>query len=151
MSLAQVLYFADTNSVEATWVDSEGNQVKCHSYADVQMDMLEADLGEDAAQYADLIAQVKAGIKPVEPAPPVKVEVVSMAQARKALVYSNIFDADVKAILDTLPEPAKSLALIDWEFSSVVHRDNTLVATVAQAKGLTENQVDYLFTLASTL
>ena len=44
-------------------------QAKCHSYADVQMDMLRADLGADAAAYADLIAEVEANIKPIPPAP----------------------------------------------------------------------------------
>lgn len=39
-------------------------QVKCHGYADVQMDMLEADLGDDAPDYADLIAAVRAAIVP---------------------------------------------------------------------------------------
>lgn len=38
--------------------------IKCHSYADVQMAMLHADLGGDAAQYADLIALVESNIKP---------------------------------------------------------------------------------------
>lgn len=38
--------------------------VRCHTYMDVQMDMLVADLGADAPKYADLIAKVKAGIKP---------------------------------------------------------------------------------------
>lgn len=44
-------------------------QVRCHSYSDRQMDMLRADLGADAAAYADLIAEVEANIKPIPPAP----------------------------------------------------------------------------------
>ena len=60
MILKQVIRYPDTNSVEATWVDEEGNNVRCHSYADVQMDMLRADLGEDVAEYAELIATVEA-------------------------------------------------------------------------------------------
>ena len=39
-------------------------QARCHSYADVQMDMLRADLGADAAAYADLIAEVEANTIP---------------------------------------------------------------------------------------
>lgn len=38
--------------------------VKCHSYHETQMDWLEADLGADLPAYADLIAQVRAGIVP---------------------------------------------------------------------------------------
>lgn len=79
MKLKSVTHFPDTNSVEVTWVevvtpestDAEGNvtpavehQVRCHSYAAVQMGMLEADLGTDLPAYADLIATVRAGILP---------------------------------------------------------------------------------------
>ena len=73
MSLAKVIHYPETNSVEATWVDAEGNPVRCHSYADVQMDMLREDLGDDAATYADLIALVEANIKP--PIPPTQEEI----------------------------------------------------------------------------
>lgn len=43
-------------------------QVKCHSYADVQMGLLEADLGVDLSAYVRLIAIVRAGIAPYVPA-----------------------------------------------------------------------------------
>jgi len=69
MPLAKAIHYPDTNSVEATWVDTEGVQIRCHSYADVQMDMLRADLGDDAATYADLIATVEANIQPAPPVP----------------------------------------------------------------------------------
>jgi len=71
MPLSKVIHYPDTNSVEATWVDAEGVQIRCHSYADVQMDMLIADLGEDAPAYADLIALVEASIQPLAPIPPI--------------------------------------------------------------------------------
>jgi hypothetical protein len=77
--LKQVIKYDNANVLEATWVNriahpqvgtpaSEDYQperveevvVRCHAYADVQMDDLEADLGDDAAQYADLIAEVRA-------------------------------------------------------------------------------------------
>jgi len=64
MPLAKVIHYPDTNSVEAIWVDENGVQTKCHSYADVQMDMLRADLGESLTEYVDLIALVEANISP---------------------------------------------------------------------------------------
>jgi hypothetical protein len=67
MNLKSIIHYPDTNSVEATWVDADGMQVRCQSYADVQMDMLTADLGADSSQHADLIATVRANIKPVVP------------------------------------------------------------------------------------
>ena len=68
MILKNIIHFADTNSVEATWVDENGIPVKCHSYADVQMDMLVQDLGDAAAEHAELIAQVEAA-RALRPAP----------------------------------------------------------------------------------
>jgi len=69
MILKQVTHYPETNSVEAAWTDSDGNPVRCHAYADVQMDMLRADLGDDAVTYADLIATVEANIQPAPPVP----------------------------------------------------------------------------------
>lgn len=63
MILKQVIYYPETNSVEASWE----YPFKCHSYSDVQMDMLRADLGDDAPQYESLIAEVLAGQQPPQP------------------------------------------------------------------------------------
>jgi hypothetical protein len=79
--LKQLIHDTKTNSVEATWVEvitlpqreispgifdtvrrTQEVQVRCHSYAAVQMDMLEADLGADLPSHAALIATVRAGI-----------------------------------------------------------------------------------------
>ena len=61
-------------------------QVRCHSYSDRQMDMLRADLGADAAAYADLIAEVEANIKPIPPAP-----VIPYTELRAA-AYPSVAD-----------------------------------------------------------
>jgi len=82
MPLAKVIHYPDTNSVEVTWVDAEGAQTRCHSYADVQMDVLRADLGDDAPAYADLIATVEAGVKP--PIPPTPAEINASINAQIA-------------------------------------------------------------------
>jgi len=81
-TLKQVIHYQDTNSVEATWVDSEGVVIKCHSYADVQMQMFKDDVfefGGDVAEYEELIALVESNIKPVEPEPVPVPQVVSKA------------------------------------------------------------------------
>lgn len=70
IALKQVIHYTDTNSVEATWVDGNGNVVRCHSYDDRQMDMLRADLGDDAPAYEELMALVEANQKPLPPPPP---------------------------------------------------------------------------------
>lgn len=95
ISLKHVIHYPDTNSIEATWVeiitpeqiipasiDAETGavipgqiipvvmqQVRCHSYDQTQMDMLVADLGDDAGQYAELIVTVRANQIPQVAAP----------------------------------------------------------------------------------
>ena len=146
MILKQVIHYPDTNSVEATWVDASGKQVKCHSYADVQMDALAADLGSDAAEYADLIATVTAGIKPYIAPPPVVPASLTMRQARLALLDAGLLDA-VQAGVSAMPQSAQ----IEWEFAATVDRASPLVSTLSAALGLDDAALDALFVSGATL
>jgi len=78
--------------------------------------------------------------------------VVTMAQARKALILDGIslsaVDAAIAAIEDATE---RQLAQIDWEYSTTVRRDSSLVASLSPVLGLTEQQKDNLFVLAATL
>lgn len=87
IKLKQVIRDTKTNSVEATREDADGVQVKCHSYADVQMDMFRADvlaLGGNIAEHEAMIAAVEAAIVP--PSPPtvdqIVADITSATQAR---------------------------------------------------------------------
>ena len=72
ISLISVIHDVKTNAVEATWVDADGVQVKCQSYADVQMAMFSADVqafgGDltafdgDIAEFDSLIALVQSAV-----------------------------------------------------------------------------------------
>jgi len=78
--LKQVIHYTDTNSVEATWTQDDV-VIKCHSYADVQMQMLRDDakeLGTPLDEYKVLITFVIANIKP---APEVKINRIPVIQA----------------------------------------------------------------------
>ena len=68
MILKQLTRYTNAPALEATWVDENDVVIKRHAYSNGQMDMLRADLGADAAQYEDLIAEVEATYVP--PAPP---------------------------------------------------------------------------------
>lgn len=83
---------------------------------------------------------------------------VTMRQARQALLLSGMLgataeavDAAVKARIGALSEPVRSLALIEWEYSTEVHRDRPLVTTLGQALGMTSAQMDALFVQARSL
>lgn len=91
--MINVIHYPDTNSVEVTWADDAGKQTRCHSYADVQMDMLEADLGSDAAGHAALIATVRANIvPPAPPIPPTVAQQLAQLDADNALTQRNLRD-----------------------------------------------------------
>lgn len=71
---------------------------------------------------------------------------VTMRQARLALLQSGLL-GQVNAAVNAADEATK----ITWEFSSEVHRDHPFVATLTAALGLTEAQLDNIFTLAASL
>ena len=88
-------------------------------------------------------------VKPVPPTPGPP-SVVDMAQARKALIALGKI-ASVQALFNSLPEPQKTYALIDFEYKGDVHRTHPLVQNVKTALGWTEADLDTLFLTASTL
>ena len=75
---------------------------------------------------------------------------VTMRQGRLALLAAGKL-AMVAAAIATLPEPQKSAALIEWNYSNELQRNNAFVATLGGALGLTEAQVDQLFIAAAAL
>lgn len=81
------------------------------------------------------------------PPPPVVPAEVTMRQARLALLAIGKLD-DVEALIAGLPEPQKSAALIEWEYSNTVKRDNAFVLTLGPALGV---DLDQLFIDAALL
>lgn len=74
---------------------------------------------------------------------------VSMRQARLALHAAGILP-QVNAAIDAMPEPQKTAAKITWDFAQTVDRDFGMVPELATALGLTELQIDNLFTMAAS-
>ena len=79
MILKQLTRYTNADALEATWVDENDVVIKRHAYSNGQMDMLRADLGADAAQYEDMIAEVAATYVP--PAPPSLEEQIAVFDA----------------------------------------------------------------------
>lgn len=75
---------------------------------------------------------------------------VKMAQARIALHRAGLLP-QVEAALESLPEPARTEAKIQWEFEPEVVRGSTLVQGLMPALGLSETQVDDLFRAAAQI
>lgn len=82
--------------------------------------------------------------------PPAIPEVVTMRQARLALLQSGLL-AQVNTAIANMSGIDGDAARIEWEFSNTVERNQPLVQSLIGALGLTEAQLDDLFTLAATL
>jgi hypothetical protein len=76
---------------------------------------------------------------------------VQMRQARLALLDAGLLD-NVDAAITGIADPtSRKAAHIEWEFSPTVKRDSALVAQLAPALGLSDTQLDALFTAATNL
>ena len=75
---------------------------------------------------------------------------VTMRQARLALHQKGLLH-QVSLIIASLPEPDRTKAEIEWEYSQEVQRYNGFVSVIGPALGLTEETTDDLFKLAKTL
>mgnify|MGYP003620733438 CR=1 FL=1 len=136
-TLKQVIHYTDTNSVEATWVDSEGVVIKCHSYADVQMQMFRDDVfefGGDVAEYEELIALVESNIKPATPEP-LPILSCSPWQIRKKLNKEGLREA-VESYVTS--EQATQDEKDAWEFATEFREDNPLLVNAALLLGITD-------------
>lgn len=71
---------------------------------------------------------------------------VSMRQARLALLQVDLLNSVESAIAQ-----GDHADQITWEYATEVNRADALVANLSGALGLTEQQLDDLFLLASTL
>ena len=81
---------------------------------------------------------------------PVVPQTVTMRQARLALLGAGKL-AMVDTAIDSMPEPQKSAARIEWEYSNEVQRHNGFVAALGPALGMTSAQIDALFIAAAKL
>lgn len=75
---------------------------------------------------------------------------VTMRQARLVMHSAGLL-GPVSAAIAAMPEPAKTAATIEWEYSNELQRDHALVTALGAALGLTSSQVDDLFRAAAAL
>lgn len=76
---------------------------------------------------------------------------VTPRQFRQALVLSGIAVGTIEALINSQPDPIKSLAMIEWEYSIAFKRNNQFVNQLAPALGFTSQRLDDLWRLAATL
>ena len=112
----------------------------------VEVDPIELD-GEwqQAWEVVVLTAEEIAAANRV-PVPPS----VTMRQARLALLGAGLL-AGVDAAIDSLPNPQKEVARIEWEYAAEVQRSSGLVPMMGVALGLDDAALDALFVAAVAL
>lgn len=77
--------------------------------------------------------------------------VIPMWKARQILISDNLIDK-VNAAIALIPdETQKKLAQSKFEYSVAMQRDDQLISFVANAIGLSDNQVDDLFIRANNI
>ena len=100
--------------------------------------------------YTKAIAGDYGSIQPYvepEPLPPITPSVVTMRQARLALLQAGVLPL-VESAIASMESPA---AQIEWDYSQEVNREQPLVKQLAEALNLTSDQLDNLFLEASKL
>lgn len=77
---------------------------------------------------------------------------LSARQLRLGLVNGGFTLAQVSAVIDAMPAgPDKETARIEWEYATTFNRMHPLIATVGGALGLTDEQIDTMWTAAAAL
>ena len=157
---AQAVEGADTtvqqdalNAANATLTTAKDDLAKAKAPQDVATAHAKQIRAQIAACQAQLDASgmtmTQAEIDAIANAPVVP-RAVTMRQARLALLGAGKLAA-VDAAINGMSEPTKSAARIEWEYSGEVQRHNGFVAALGPALGLTEAQIDALFTAAAKL
>lgn len=76
---------------------------------------------------------------------------VTPRQIRQGLILLGHSLSDVDNAIAALPEPHRSLASAEWEYSTLVFRRNQLVEMLGQAQGWTADELDNLWIFAGAL
>lgn len=85
------------------------------------------------------------------PPPPKPVTVVTMRQARLALLQAGLLASVDQAIADIADLAKKAAAQIEWEYAQEVKRNSPLVVQISAGLGLDDAAIDGLFQQAASL
>lgn len=76
--------------------------------------------------------------------------IVTMRQARLALLSAGMLPS-VNSAIAAMTGTSGDAARVEWEYASDVVRDKVLVQSLAAGLGLSDDQLDELFTAAGAL
>lgn len=78
-------------------------------------------------------------------------EPVTPRQMRQALILSGVTLQQIEDALNSLEEPTKTLAWIEWEYATVFERHRPIVDQIGQILQWTPEQIDALWIYAASL
>lgn len=78
-------------------------------------------------------------------------KIVSQRQLRTQLVFNGFDLETIQNAINQLPEPDKKIAQIAWDYAVTFERESPLLISLASSLGLSQNNVDEIFTNASNL
>ena len=97
-------------------------------------------------QNGGVVTEIEATPEEIEESnKPIVPESISQMKLRKQLILSGISIASIDAMIQSLPEPNKSLIYTMWEYAVVFDRNNQELNQMAYALGITQEELDYIF------
>ncbi|MDI6836125.1 MAG: hypothetical protein QMD99_10470 [Rhizobiaceae bacterium] len=109
---------------------------------------------ETSGLYGEMVAAggVAAYIPPTPEEARLNMPPLTARQFRLGLVAAGISPSQVTAAIDAMSAGIeKDKAQIEWEYATTFTRTHALIATVAQVLGLTDEQIDTMWTAALSL
>ena len=76
---------------------------------------------------------------------------VTAIQFIAQLSFEGIAQSQILAVIDTLPEPHKTLARVSYDRAATFDRSNALMSVVGQAFGKSDLEMDEIFIKANKL
>jgi hypothetical protein len=88
---------------------------------------------------------------PENPPPVKEVPAEIPLWAFRSSLLLNGLEGQVMTLINSLQEPQKSVATIQWEYGNFIVRNHPIIISLSSALGLTSNQVDDIFITGSLL
>lgn len=77
--------------------------------------------------------------------------VITARQLRLQLVLSGFDLNNIDLIIDSLPEPNKSIARVSWEYATTFEREHQMLGLISQQLGISQTELDTIFINAEKL
>lgn len=82
---------------------------------------------------------------------PIVPSIITARQLRLQLVLNGFNLNTIDLIIDSLPEPNKSIARVSWEYATTFEREHQMLSLIAQQLGIIETELDTIFINAEKL